>query len=130
MKKSLPLLAAALLGLAAGAVDAEKPEWAEKSAQAGQMQTEKAAGQPREREEERYREREDKGDKAQGSKASPERQREQRAMDEEKGGKEMPPGQAKQREMKMEQEQKELGKGSEQGQESREQRRKWWRFWE
>jgi hypothetical protein len=39
-------------------------------------------------------------------------------------------GMEKQRERVMEQEQKELGKGSEQGQESREQRRKWWRFWE
>jgi hypothetical protein len=36
----------------------------------------------------------------------------------------------KQREMKSEQEQKELGKGSETGQEAREQRKKWWRFWE
>lgn len=39
-------------------------------------------------------------------------------------------GLEKQRERVMEQEQKELGKGSEQGQESRENRRKWWRFWE
>jgi len=39
-------------------------------------------------------------------------------------------GMEKQREMKAEQEQKELGKGSAQGQESREQRKKWWRFWE
>ncbi len=38
-------------------------------------------------------------------------------------------GQEKQREMKMEQEQKELGKGSEQGQKSREKRKKWWKFW-
>jgi len=36
----------------------------------------------------------------------------------------------KQKARKMNQEQKELGKGSEQGQESREQRKKWWRFWE
>lgn len=34
------------------------------------------------------------------------------------------------RQRKSEQEQKELGKGSEQGQEAREQRKKWWRFWE
>ncbi|SHJ06501.1 hypothetical protein SAMN02745165_01458 [Malonomonas rubra DSM 5091] len=40
-----------------------------------------------------------------------------------------PKGQEKQREKKMEQEQKELGKGSEQGQNSREKRKKWWKFW-
>ena len=34
----------------------------------------------------------------------------------------------KQRETKALQEQKELGKGSEQGQDSREQRKKWWQF--
>lgn len=39
-------------------------------------------------------------------------------------------GMEKQREMKSEQVQKELGKGSEKGQESRETRKKWWRFWE
>jgi hypothetical protein len=36
----------------------------------------------------------------------------------------------KQREKKAEQEQKELDKGSEQGQASREGRKKWWKFWE
>lgn len=39
-------------------------------------------------------------------------------------------GMEKQREMKSEQEMKELGKGSERGQEAREKRKKWWRFWE
>jgi hypothetical protein len=39
-------------------------------------------------------------------------------------------GMEKQREMKSIQEQKELGKGSETGQEAREQRKKWWRFWD
>ncbi len=39
-------------------------------------------------------------------------------------------GLEKQREKKAEQEQKELDKGSEQGQESREGRKKWWKFWE
>lgn len=41
-----------------------------------------------------------------------------------------PRGLEKQRLKKAEQEQKELGKGSEQGQLSRENRRKWWKFWE
>ena len=41
-----------------------------------------------------------------------------------------PSGIEKQREKKSEQVQKELGKGSEQGQTSREERRKWWKFWE
>ena len=36
----------------------------------------------------------------------------------------------KQKEKKMAQEQKELGKGSEQGQEARQNRKKWWKFWE
>ena len=36
----------------------------------------------------------------------------------------------KQREKKSEQIQKELGKGSQEGEASRETRRKWWRFWE
>jgi len=39
-------------------------------------------------------------------------------------------GLEKQQTMKQEQMQKELGKGSEQGQESREPRKKWWKFWE
>lgn len=39
-------------------------------------------------------------------------------------------GLLKQRQRKSEQVQKELGKGSEQGQEAREKRRKWYRFWE
>jgi hypothetical protein len=39
-------------------------------------------------------------------------------------------GLEKQREKKMTQEQKELDKGSEQGRESRENRKKWWKFWE
>jgi len=39
-------------------------------------------------------------------------------------------GLEKQHAKKAGQEQKELGKGSEQGQESREQRKKWWQFWE
>ncbi|MEH6559382.1 MAG: hypothetical protein V7708_16420 [Oceanicoccus sp.] len=38
-------------------------------------------------------------------------------------------GLEKQREKKSEQIQKELGKGSEEGLESRETRRKWWKFW-
>ncbi len=38
-------------------------------------------------------------------------------------------GLEKQRQKKSEQVQKELGKGSEKGQESREQRKKWWKFW-
>lgn len=38
-------------------------------------------------------------------------------------------GLEKQRMKKMEQEQKELGQGSEQGQENREQSKKWWKFW-
>ncbi len=42
---------------------------------------------------------------------------------------EQPKGLEKQREKKAAQEQKELGKGSEQGQQSRENRRKWWKFW-
>ncbi len=39
-------------------------------------------------------------------------------------------GLEKQREKKSEKVQKELGKGSEQGQESRKKRKKWWKFWE
>lgn len=39
-------------------------------------------------------------------------------------------GMEKQREMKSEKIQKELGKGSDKGQESRENSKKWWRFWE
>ena len=39
-------------------------------------------------------------------------------------------GLEKQKEKKMAQEQKELDKGSEQGQASRENRKKWWKFWE
>lgn len=35
----------------------------------------------------------------------------------------------KQKEKKLNQEQKELDKGSEQGKESRETRKKWWKFW-
>jgi hypothetical protein len=38
-------------------------------------------------------------------------------------------GLEKQREKKSEQVQKELGKGSEQGQQAREKRKKWWKFW-
>lgn len=55
-----------------------------------------------------------------------EEERTREHMGQEEGNK----GMEKQREMKSEQEQKELGKGSEQGQESREKRKKWWRFWE
>lgn len=40
------------------------------------------------------------------------------------------PGMDKQRDMKPEQDQKELERGSEQGQDSRDHRKKWWRFWD
>ena len=43
--------------------------------------------------------------------------------------KEKPEGLEKQKQKKTNQVQKELGKGSEKGQESREQRKKWWKFW-
>jgi hypothetical protein len=39
-------------------------------------------------------------------------------------------GLEKQKEKKSAQVQKELGKGSAQGQEARQQRKKWWKFWE
>jgi Skp family chaperone for outer membrane proteins len=45
-------------------------------------------------------------------------------------GEKPPKGLEKQQQRKMEQDQKELGKGAEQGQAAREQRNKWWRFWE
>jgi len=72
--------------------------------------------------EERERQREMDGDKAGQDRDKRERMQEKEGMDNK--------GMEKQREMKSEQEMKELGKGSEKGQESREKRKKWWRFWE
>jgi hypothetical protein len=58
-----------------------------------------------------------------------EQNREQEEIRNKQGG-EPPKGMEKQQQNKMEQEQKELGKGSEQGQAAREERKKWWKFWE
>lgn len=76
---------------------------------------------------ERQRRMEDEADGA-TERMREERQEQERAREITPG--EEPKGLEQQRERKMEQEQKELGKGSEQGQEAREQRKKWWRFWE
>lgn len=90
---------------------------------------EKEAGREYTEEETRERQRQIEGEASDATeRMREERQKQERAR--EMTPREEPKGLEQQRERKMEQEQKELGKGSEQGQEAREQRKKWWRFWE
>ena len=63
-------------------------------------------------------------------KAYPDNEREKKEKKDKKIKDEKIKGLEKQREKKSAHVQKELGKGSAQGQEARQQRKKWWKFWE
>jgi len=107
------LLTAVIVIVTAVPVVAEKPEWAGKDKPgAEQKEAHKAGMEARESVEQRYGESEQKAKKEKQEKAN-----QIKAME-------------KQQAKKSEQVMKETGKGSEQGQKSREQRKKWWKFWE
>lgn len=102
----MPLIILVLTGLLASPVFAEKPEWAgNEKPTAEQKEAYKAAMKSPIGDDEDIKEKTRK-------------QKPEKTKDLEK-----------QKKMKSEQVQKELSKGSDQGQESREQRKKWWRFW-
>lgn len=94
---------------------AEKPEWAGK-------------GKPMEEQKEVRQttmgDRKDSADEREGK-----REEIEKATKNPKEQKNVPKGLEKQRAKKMEQEQKELDRGSENGQQSRQERKKWWKFW-
>ena len=103
MKKSIIVLLAA--GLIAIPAIADKPEWAGK-------------GKPTDAEKAHHKaEMTAKGDDKEHEKKLKERKNKEKR------------GLETQHEKKSQQAQKELGKGSDKGQESREQRKKWWKFW-
>ena len=107
-------IALVVMSLAITPVFAEKPEWAGK-------------GKPTEEQKEMHRAAmEAKGDYM--DEHDLEEKKEKKEKKEKSSGANK--GMEKQREMKSEKIQKELGKGSDKGQESRENSKKWWRFWE
>lgn len=119
MKKKLaPLVMAAMIA-APGFSLAEKPEWA------GQ-------GKPSQEQKEAHRTamqaKEDSADYDDtDEKIKKEKSRKEKSV--KKDREEKLKGLEKQTQTKAEQQQKELDKGSEQGQQSREGRKKWWKFW-
>jgi hypothetical protein len=121
MKKQAVVLCLSLV--AALPAWAEKPEWAgEGKSVAGQKETHREAMKDKDR----YTA--DDGDW--GEKDTQKHKKEKKVKD---AGDEKPEkmkGLEKQTVKKSEQTQKELDKGSEQGQAAREERKKWWKFWE
>jgi len=116
-----PALALALLGIATPTL-AEKPQWAGNgTSAANQRQALPQAGErPRDGAEEARALKEMKAKHA--KKETQERS--------ERDAEPSPRGLENQSERKQEQVMKELDKGSEQGQTARENRKKWWKFWE
>ena len=144
MTKALPIFILSFALMITPAV-AEKPDWAGKgkgAMQAEQTTTkmEEQAEQHKEQmEESAEQEREFAEEQAEQSREQMKERAEKRrekgevlTKEQEKSSKhqgEKPKGLEKQKTKKSEQMQKELDKGSEQGQKSRENRRKWWKFW-
>lgn len=96
---------------------ADKPEWAGK----GKSTREEVSSHKKER----------KDDNAYDSEDSDRQKEEKLKKEKEKVNKgETSKGLEKQKDKKSLQEQKELDKGSEKGKESRQKRKKWWKFWE
>lgn len=127
MKKSL--LSVLLLSIFVSApVLADKPSWTGKGkATEEQKESHKAAMKAKRGPED------EKMEKFKETKMEEKKETERtREMNEKAFKKESAPtdGLEKQQIMKQEQIQKEVDKGSEQGQESREPRKKWWKFWE
>jgi len=140
----IKILTFLLMAMVAVPVLAEKPEWAGKGKpDSGKERADKAKMKAKDYMDEEHGKSTDKMDrerkKGEGEKSKGfEKQKDKHAehgksTEKMKMGKqdegEKLKGLEKQREMKMEQEQKELGKGSEQGQETREKSKKWWKFW-
>ena len=130
MKKSATIAAIALgATLMAAPLWAAGPDTAPDQARAamllaqGQGGSRAGGGQAEERMREGQRTQEEMREQA-------ERQQEQARDRREDSGPSDNRGMEQQRERVMEQEQRELDRGSEQGQEAREHRRKWWRFWD
>jgi len=110
-------IALVVMSLAVTPAFAEKPEWAGK-------------GKPTAEQKEIHRAAmEAKGDDMDKHGLEEKKERKEKKEKKEKSS-DVNKGVEKQREMKSEQIQKELGKGSDKGQESRENSKKWWRFWE
>lgn len=123
--------------LAAGSAFAEKPEWAGNGNPAAeQKEAHKEAMNAKAEEDLLLEEEIEKSKEKQRKKLKKEKKEKtsqnQKKLDKgaEKSKGKPGKGLEKQKEKKVSQQQKELDKGSEQGQESREQRKKWWKFWE
>ncbi|MDX1693749.1 MAG: hypothetical protein R3208_08275 [Ketobacteraceae bacterium] len=119
------------LALAAVPVWAEKPEWAGKGKPAAeQVETHTETMKAKSRDDEADKPESQASEK--GSKMKKEKQQEQKSKPE-KAKAALIEDRApleKQQGKKMDHVQKETDSGSEQGQESRQERKKWWRFWE
>jgi len=109
---------------------ADKPEWAgEGKPTAEQREAHGAAMQAKDE----YGYEEDAGEKGKKEKAKKEKlKKEKKSRDDSDDQDDLDElkGLEKQADKKSIQEQKELGKGSETGQAAREERKKWWKFWE